>query len=106
MLTNPLTPIVVGHFQIKIHHLFRHRALTTGDTFVKQQLVFNLCHCRTFNSCGVRNDGVQIELLVIYLVQYAQFLVALEQLQQHCLVFLFHTSHNYYFNRKSYYYCV
>ena len=90
MLFNPLSPVVVCHFQVEVHLLLQHGALAAGDTFVKQQLRLHLRHRTALNGRRVRNNGVQIELLKVNLIRNAQRLMLLEQTQQYVLVLLRH----------------
>ena len=36
MLLDPRHTIVVGGFQVEVHHLFHHGALTAGDALIEQ----------------------------------------------------------------------
>ena len=90
MLTNPLTPIVISHLQVEVHLLLEHGALAASNTFVKQQLSLHLRHSTALNGCRVCNDRVEIELVEVYLVRYAQLFILLEQSHQQLFILLRH----------------
>ena len=79
MLSNPLHTIFVCNLQVQVHHLLYHCALAAGNTFIKQQLRLHFCNGTAFDGGRVRDDRVQIELLIVYLLRDAEFLVLLQQ---------------------------
>jgi len=81
-LRSSLTSVVVSHLQVEVHLLFQHGSLAAGDAFVEQQLRLYLSHRTALDGCRVRDDGVQIELVEVYLINDAQRLILLEQFHQ------------------------
>ena len=79
MLLYPNTAIVVGSLQIEVHQLFYQRLSFCSNAFVEKQLSFHLSHSTTFYGCTMSNDRIQVELFVVYLIGYAQLLMAFEQ---------------------------
>ena len=95
VLLNPLATIVVGILEVEVHQLFQHGALAGGDALVEEQLRLHLGHRAAFNGSGMHNDGVQIELVVVYLRGDAQLAMAVEQLQQFVPVLIRHYNVNF-----------
>ena len=59
--------LFIRAFQIQVHHLLRDGLTFRRDALVKEHLVFNLRHGGSFDCRGMGDNGIQIELTVIYL---------------------------------------
>ena len=68
MLLSPSNGLLIGMLQIKIHQLLYQGFTFSRNTFIKEQLILYFRHSRTFYGSRVCNDGIQIELIVIYLL--------------------------------------
>ena len=82
----------VSSLQIKVHQLFLHTSSLRGNTLIKQQLVLNFRDGTPFDSRGMGNNGIQIELFVVYLFRNPQRLILIECVKQ--LLFLFRDHHS------------
>ena len=63
---------LIGCLEVKVHILFFNTFPFDADPLVEHDLVLDLRDCRTLHRRGMRDEGVQIELVVIYLLVDAQ----------------------------------
>ena len=82
ILTYPLPAVVVGGLQVEVHVLLHDGALVGGDALVEEQLCLHFGHGTALDGGRVGDEGVEIELLEVYLVGDAQCLVARQQREQ------------------------
>ena len=75
MLPGLTDTLFVSGLEIEVHHLLDYGFTLCGYAFIEKHLILNFRNRRAFNGGGVRDDGIQIELLVINLRVYCQFLI-------------------------------